>query len=341
MNACGERLRQTREEQGLSLAQVAIETRILQQSLIALEEGNYNALPGDVVTKGFLRNYAQFLGLPVDEMIELYRRDRGSIHPIQVVPVTSLAPRRSYVLPSFFGVFFVTIALVGLTYVALSAAGRIGNSQVAHQDAPATVTAPVATPTPLPKVPTRSNPGIAGGDEQDEPAPTVSDESENQGEPDARDDSGDSGDSGDSSDDSNGGDDGIARDDGDDGTTATRTPATPATPATPSPRPAAGFALPMTMTLTTPSPRPTPTAPIEVEVSTSDTGESWLRVTLDGVTSYEQIMESGERKIFYAQRQVEIRAGNPTVVYVSVNGLRPEQLGTVSGQPVNWSWPPL
>ena len=147
MSELGTRLRQAREGQGLSLAQASVDTRILQQSLTALEEGAFSRLPGDVATRGFIRNYAQYLGLAPDELIELYRRERGVTDQIRVVAVTTPPRSRSYVLPSFFGVFFVTVALVGLAYVALNAAGRIGD-RVATRDAPAIATIP--PPSPLP-----------------------------------------------------------------------------------------------------------------------------------------------------------------------------------------------
>lgn len=147
MSELGTRLRQAREGQGLSLAQASVDTRILQQSLTALEEGAFPRLPGDVATRGFIRNYAQYLGLAPDELIELYRRERGVTDQIRVVAVTTPPRSRSYVLPSFFGVFFVTVALVGLAYVALNAAGRIGD-RVATRDAPAIATIP--PPSPLP-----------------------------------------------------------------------------------------------------------------------------------------------------------------------------------------------
>ena len=69
MSQLGERLRAARESQGISLAQAAAETRILQRYLVALEDGDYQNLPGDVYTRGFIRNYAAFLGLSADELI--------------------------------------------------------------------------------------------------------------------------------------------------------------------------------------------------------------------------------------------------------------------------------
>ncbi len=150
MSELGDRLRQVREGQGLSLAQAAADTRILQQSLIALEEGAYQRLPSDVVTRGFIRNYAGYLGLPADELVEIYRRERGVSDKIRIVPASTSPTRRAYVFPSFFGIFFVTIALVGLAYVALNAIGRIGDANIAVAPMP---TATIPPPSPLPTAP--------------------------------------------------------------------------------------------------------------------------------------------------------------------------------------------
>jgi cytoskeletal protein RodZ len=160
MSELGARLRQAREGQGLSLAQAAVDTRILQQSLIALEEGAYQRLPGDVVIRGFIRNYAQYLGMPADELIELYRRERGATDKIRIVPATNPPRSRSYVLPSFFGVFFVTVALAGLAYVALNAIGRIGSGGMADLAAPSPSTT-VPPPSPLPSPTLGTAPQIA------------------------------------------------------------------------------------------------------------------------------------------------------------------------------------
>ncbi len=292
MSQLGERLRQAREEQGLTLAQVAVDTRIRQQSLIALEEGRYDLLPNDVVAKGFVRNYANCLGLPVDEMIDLYRQENGTTQPIRVIPASTMPRTRSYVLPSFFGVFFVTIALVGLTYVALSASGYVREDELV---AMATSTATLTAPTPTQLATEETDPTALNTATTTEPeSPDFSGES----------------------------------------------PAIPAPESTSTP-----FVVPTEAVAgVAPTPQPTATleAPIVVEVSVlpGDGEGSWLRVTADGVVAYEQIMNRGEQQIFLAQRNIAIRAGNPTVVQVSVNGLQPEFIGQVPGEPVDWTWPP-
>jgi cytoskeletal protein RodZ len=162
MTQLGERLRLARESQGISLSQAAAETRILQRYLVALEDGDYGNLPGDVYTRGFIRNYASFLGFSADELIELYRVERGRTEPIQVVPATSSPRIRGFFAPSIVGVFFVVLALVGVSYLVLSATNRIGESA---ELAGAQIESPTSAPEPSP-LPT--NPPA----QENAPAPT-------------------------------------------------------------------------------------------------------------------------------------------------------------------------
>jgi len=150
MTQLGERLRTAREEQGISISQAAVETRILQRYLIALEDGDYQHLPGDVYARGFIRNYATYLGLSAEELIELYRRERGITDQIRVVPATSSPRIRGLFVPSFFGVFFVVLILVGLGYLALSATNNIGQGMIAEAPTSTSVPTPTSLPTPLP-----------------------------------------------------------------------------------------------------------------------------------------------------------------------------------------------
>src|SRR3954471_23869248 len=59
----GPSLREARMRRGLSPADVHKAVRIRERYLTALEEERWDMLPGDAYTKGFLRTYAEFLGL--------------------------------------------------------------------------------------------------------------------------------------------------------------------------------------------------------------------------------------------------------------------------------------
>jgi len=74
----GSRLSNARESLGLTLKQVEETIHIRQVFLQALEEERFDDLPGDVYARGFIHNYAVFLGLPTDELLELYGTIRGA-----------------------------------------------------------------------------------------------------------------------------------------------------------------------------------------------------------------------------------------------------------------------
>jgi cytoskeleton protein RodZ len=63
----GEWLRQRREELGISLEQAEADTRIRARYLQALEAEDLDTLPDPIVGRGFLRNYASYLGLGAEE----------------------------------------------------------------------------------------------------------------------------------------------------------------------------------------------------------------------------------------------------------------------------------
>ncbi|HOU15922.1 MAG TPA: DUF4115 domain-containing protein [Anaerolineae bacterium] len=65
-------LRRTRETRQIALADVEKALRIRRRYLQALEMGDYTALPGEIQARGFLRNYARYLNLPVEEALARY-----------------------------------------------------------------------------------------------------------------------------------------------------------------------------------------------------------------------------------------------------------------------------
>ena len=72
-----DRLAAARERKGVDLARAERDTKIRVRYLSALESGDYRDLPGAVYTKGFLRNYALYLGLDPEDVLRQWRRERG------------------------------------------------------------------------------------------------------------------------------------------------------------------------------------------------------------------------------------------------------------------------
>ncbi len=65
----GKRLSAAREAKGLTREGVAAQLRLQLRHIIALEEDDYDALPGPTFTTGYLRSYARLLELPEDSIV--------------------------------------------------------------------------------------------------------------------------------------------------------------------------------------------------------------------------------------------------------------------------------
>jgi cytoskeletal protein RodZ len=87
MESLGQRLRETREQHNFSLEQVARDTHISKQYLEALEQEQFSAIPGETYIIGFLRNYAEYLSLNPEEVVNLYKNIQIQEQPL---PMTEL-----------------------------------------------------------------------------------------------------------------------------------------------------------------------------------------------------------------------------------------------------------
>ena len=74
----GKELKQLRERMGIELQTVAKETRISLKILESLEEESFEKLPALVYLKGFLKSYAQCLGLDSQKVIDDYLQFMGA-----------------------------------------------------------------------------------------------------------------------------------------------------------------------------------------------------------------------------------------------------------------------
>ncbi len=91
----GSELKTEREKRGLTIQDIERETSIRSVYLEALEQGNYKVLPGEVYVKGFIRNYADFLGLNSERLVQEYREE---IHGADVAPVSTNVPETTSIV---------------------------------------------------------------------------------------------------------------------------------------------------------------------------------------------------------------------------------------------------
>src|ERR1700742_425523 len=73
----GDQLKRERELRGVSLEEVATATRIAPRFLEALENEQWDKLPGGVFGRGFVRSIARYLGLSEENLLSEYDLARG------------------------------------------------------------------------------------------------------------------------------------------------------------------------------------------------------------------------------------------------------------------------
>jgi len=132
----GATLRETRNRRKIDLVEVEAATKIRIRYLRAMENEEWDLLPGDAYARGFVRTYAAFLGLDAERLAEqLRRRGRGSA-PAERLPrvdprpsAPSRRPRRLPGLPPRLLAVLVSGALIGvLLVIGLTSGGSGGGS---------------------------------------------------------------------------------------------------------------------------------------------------------------------------------------------------------------------
>jgi cytoskeletal protein RodZ len=108
----GETLRQARLDKGVSLADAARDTRIRRGYLEALEAEDPASLPPAVYTRGFLRSYAEYLGLNPQSMVELYQpaARREPVTQLRAAVPRVAIPRQIPVRPVLYGIGGIVFA---------------------------------------------------------------------------------------------------------------------------------------------------------------------------------------------------------------------------------------
>lgn len=94
------RLKEAREEKGMSLDELQAATKIQKRYLTALEEGNYDVIPGNFYVRAFIKQYAEAVGLDSDQLFEEYKKDiPNTYHDDVSEKISGLAMQRSFLSP--------------------------------------------------------------------------------------------------------------------------------------------------------------------------------------------------------------------------------------------------
>ena len=115
----GSFLKHKRERKHLSLAEVARVTRIPAPTLVSIEGDRFDELPGEVFVRGFLKSYAQAVGVVPEEILARYTSSRrvAFVTPMPIAsPVTAVRTGQG----RRFGVAIAFVLLLILFTLALS-----------------------------------------------------------------------------------------------------------------------------------------------------------------------------------------------------------------------------
>ncbi|MFO6495495.1 MULTISPECIES: helix-turn-helix domain-containing protein [Bacillus] len=142
MTELGNRLKEAREEKGMSLDDLQAATKIQKRYLTALEEGNYDVIPGKFYVRAFIKQYAEAVGLNSELLFEEYKKDIPNSYNDEVSDkLSSIKPQRELpksaskaleLLPTLL-VSAGVIVVVVIIYVIIQAVNGGGNQQSAEQ----------------------------------------------------------------------------------------------------------------------------------------------------------------------------------------------------------------
>jgi cytoskeletal protein RodZ len=306
----GDMLRDAREAKGASLVDAERATKIRQKYLAALEEDNISSLPSPVYARGFLRNYAVYLGLDADEVMDVFEEarqptreriraargepeskpaardrkkgDRISIQPLSPEPIDTRVRYGS----SYIAISLLALPLIIAFYFVYSAYAGGGSRSAPIPDVSTTVR-PARTAAPLGTTVALNNPGPNAGAYN---------------------------------------------------TPTTYVPLAPGVVPTNTPVPAtATTATPGTDVAAQPTTAIQPSNGVvaDVQITTKD---AWLRVVVDGVQRYSGTLPAGTNRKWTGKNTIRIRTGRGDVVRVNINGADRGFMGTPQRLIIEKEW---
>jgi len=133
----GIKLREARTRKKLSLQQVEEATKIRGRYLGALENDEWDQLPGDTYARAFIRTYGNYLGLDGDRLAEEQRASRGAARPGERLPRVDPRPRpvvrerrrgRNRISPRLLAAAVTALVIAALLVIGLSTGGGSDDS---------------------------------------------------------------------------------------------------------------------------------------------------------------------------------------------------------------------
>jgi cytoskeleton protein RodZ len=178
MTNFGASFKKARESRGVSLDQIAAETRISTRFLLAIENEEFNLLPGGIFNRGFVRSYAEKVGLDPDQAVADYERLAQVREPLETTPVAAPAPQETKSGRKLYPVAIGGLLLLIIIFYVVTRESS-NTAQTASTPSPAvSVPPPAGVPPSQPAQPPPAPPQITAAAPEPEPAPAPAPASE-------------------------------------------------------------------------------------------------------------------------------------------------------------------
>lgn len=164
MSTLGNKLRDARIEKGYTLNTLQQTTKIQKKYLVAIEEGNFQELPGNFYIRAFIKQYADVVGLNGDELLETYaseieygtQEEVSSIENIETEELGSRVKARQVsiekdtteTLLSYLPLAFLIGVILMIIIALITAITRLNNNSSQVENTSITSTALVSTVEP-------------------------------------------------------------------------------------------------------------------------------------------------------------------------------------------------
>ena len=302
MGSFGERLQREREMRGITLEEISESTKITSRCLQALEEEEFDKLPGGIFNKGFVRAYAHYVGIDEDQAVaDFVVASGGELEqplPDPPEPRAVILGQRAEGQPNWRAIALLVVLLV----TAVAALRKLGPSAVRlvaaewtarsrnPEPAASSPAAPASSPAAPARVAPQSVPEVAAPPAP--PPPVATKKSVAQAKPVE-----------------------VAT-----ANPVTASPAPPAAaPSPPLPARSAAPSPPPPPRSVAPSPPP-PARPADFVVQIRATEDAWVQIVADGKLTSEGVLVPPAEKRVRASKQVVIKTGNAAGVEVFFNG---------------------
>lgn len=132
-------LREARNRRKVELSEVEAATRIRFRYLRAIEDEEWDVLPGGVYTRGFIRTYASFLGLDGDRLVEDYRESVEPWHRSAEAPASQTASgdlssgSRGIALAALVVTAVIAVAVIAIVAIPSGGGGRSTTAHHRHE----------------------------------------------------------------------------------------------------------------------------------------------------------------------------------------------------------------